>query len=248
MEQTQNSTKKKSLIQIAKFVFNVFFYTLIFLVIVVALIGLIGKLQGKSKTVKLFGYSYFIVATNSMERKNEEYADFLAGHDDQIMVGDLVVTRNIPDDYELQVYDIVTFIRGGDVIIHRIVEVKTNGNGEKMYLTRGDSNNTSDGWRTKDEFLGIYYRNEGGKPGGVIKFVQSGYGITAIALAVAVILIASIVSSKIRRKEDIPQEPADLAGGDGNLLTDTQFVDKESDAIEQSDKLFESVEGEKTIE
>lgn len=194
---------------IVKVIGNVIFYAVVLTIIVAGIIGVVGKIKGKNQAIVVFGHSFFVVATNSMERKNEEFADFLEGHDDQIMTGDLVITQNIPSNYDLQVYDIVTFKRGKSIIIHRIVDIKTNADGVVMYKTRGDANNASDGWRSRDEFLGILQKNAGAKAGKVVSFTQSGWGITAIAASLAVLIGAWLVYDAIKDKQK-PKEPDDL--------------------------------------
>ena len=57
-------------------------------------------------------------------------------------VGDLVVTREV-DPEMIEVGDIIQFRRGGDFILHRVVEVEATKN-EVFFVTRGDANNVND--------------------------------------------------------------------------------------------------------
>lgn len=57
-------------------------------------------------------------------------------------LGDLVVTREV-DPEMIEVGDIIQFRRGGDYILHRVVEVEATKN-EVFFVTRGDANNVND--------------------------------------------------------------------------------------------------------
>ena len=75
-----------------------------------------------------FGNRGDAVLSQSMSYKNEKYLDFLAGHDDQIQKGDLVLSSKVNESTSLDVYDIVIFNNpyiGTDM--HRIVEKDYDG-------------------------------------------------------------------------------------------------------------------------
>jgi len=76
-----------------------------------------------------FGIKPFMVATGSMEPA--------------IYGGDLVVAKTV-DPADLKVRDIISFKEGESVITHRIIEM-TEKNGEPVFITQGDANNTEDG-------------------------------------------------------------------------------------------------------
>ena len=210
MSQPNVSTKTNKAKRVVKTIGSVLFYVVIITIIAVAVMGIVAKARGKDGNLSLFGYSFYVVVTPSMSYVEDKYADFLDGHTDQIQVGDLVITKKIPSGYELQLYDIVTFYQNKRVIIHRIVDIKEATTGDVMYKTRGDANVTSDGSRTRDEFLGIMVKNAGQGAGKVVNFVQSAWGIAAIAASIAVIIVATMVAGTIKKKEDIAQEPDDL--------------------------------------
>lgn len=208
-EKTQNP-KQQKIWRIAKLIGNIVFYVLIILIIAAGIVGIVGKYRGQGRGLGLFGYNFYVVATPSMSRVNPEYADFLEGHDDRIMVGDLIVTRRIKQGEKLALYDMVTFVQGGNVIVHRIVKITVKDNGTVFYTTRGDSNNAADGERTIDEFTGVLVRNAGHGWGEAVKFVQSYYGIAAVAGVIAIILIAILVNDALKNRQPKPKEPDDL--------------------------------------
>ena len=234
---SQKPTQKKQNkgLRIAKIIGNLIFYILILAVIAVGIIGIVGKLTGKENAFGMFGANYFVVVTPSMAHVNPDYKDFLAGHDDRIQVGDLIITRRIKKDEKLHLYDVVTFteIKDGQkrTIVHRVVQIETGADGNVWYTTRGDSNNVTDGKRTIDEFSGILTKNAGQGWGDFVKFIQSYYGIAAVAGIVAVILITVLINDSITKKEN-----AKKAGGKteeekkiDELFGDWKYDSKESD-------------------
>ena len=60
-----------------------------------------------------------------MSKKNEKYKDFLEGHDDQIQRMDVVRSKNVDKNTELNVYDIILFEDKTTSVgtnMHRIVD------------------------------------------------------------------------------------------------------------------------------
>ncbi|UCF61478.1 MAG: signal peptidase I, partial [Anaerolineaceae bacterium] len=59
-----------------------------------------------------------------------------------VMSGDVVITRVVPAE-SVEVGDIIRFQRGDAYILHRVVEVQTDG-GEIQFITQGDANYSLD--------------------------------------------------------------------------------------------------------
>ncbi|ASJ02110.1 S26 family signal peptidase [Thermococcus profundus] len=91
-----------------------------------------------------FGFQYVVILTDSMKPT--------------INPGDLVVTRPVSPD-ELHVGDIILYrVTVGDStyrITHRIVDVRTDEDGNLYYVTRGDNRKYADPWRVyPDQVVG----------------------------------------------------------------------------------------------
>lgn len=80
----------------------------------------------------IFTYTILGVGSNSMSP--------------EISKGDAVIIKKIDSYKELKVGDIIAYNNStsGKIIIHRLVEIKTDDNGEKIYVTKGDANNGVD--------------------------------------------------------------------------------------------------------
>ena len=116
---------------IAKIIVNILM-TIVFIILVLIIIAKVSMLINNKSYFEAFGYSFFNVATGSMEPA--------------ISQNDIIVVEKT-DDYE--VGDIVTFEKDGNFITHRIVLIT-----EDLITTKGDANNTSDVSIKRDLIIG----------------------------------------------------------------------------------------------
>lgn len=131
----------------------------------------------------VFGIKPFIVLSGSMEPT--------------IMTGDLAIIKNC-DPNELKENDIIAFRNGTSVITHRIIEV-TEKDGKKVFLTKGDNNNTEDRNPVSPESVeGIYVSRIPGL-GDFAMFLQTTAG-SIIFISIPFILFI-LTEAAQRRKE-----------------------------------------------
>lgn len=57
--------------------------------------------------------------------------------------GDAVILRKVGNNAKLKKGDVIAFQRSGKIVVHRIAEVTKNG-GDRVYVTKGDANNSVD--------------------------------------------------------------------------------------------------------
>lgn len=131
-----NGNKKSTF----KKVKNIIEYIIIFLIILVNATLIIKSINNPNKSPDLFGKKAFIIISGSMVPT--------------IQVGDIVI---IEDRNDIKLQDIIAYRRDSKVIVHRVVEEHLI-NGEKMYVTKGDFNQTNDlpPMVSIDEVEGIY--------------------------------------------------------------------------------------------
>lgn len=225
--------KKKT----AKVVFNVIFYVVMAVIISTLIYGLVLKSKG-SQSFYVFGYRAMIVSSSSMSTKFPAYEEFLEGHDEQMQVGDLVITRKIRPEDELEVYDIVTFVDSLDrTVIHRIVETGYVGT-IKVYRTRGDATNTLDAARARSQYEDIYVTNIKWI-GKLIRFLQEPVGIVAMVIALAFLFLIYILIKmlmKFYREKHAPEVP--LIPPDEKVKRKKAIV-KEENTVESSNENIE---------
>lgn len=129
-----------------KILINIILDIMIFVLVIGILLAMSGFVQTKimkKAYSNYFGYTYFQILTGSME--------------DTIHVDDVVFVR-ITDNINEE--DIVSFVKNGEVITHRVIEKKDEG-----FVTKGDNNNAADGLIEKDKVIGkvVYIGKSYGK-------------------------------------------------------------------------------------
>lgn len=62
-----------------------------------------------------------------------------------IGINDVIITKEVKEE-DLKVHDIITFIKNGEVITHRITQIEYEDN-EIKYTTKGDNNNIEDSFK-----------------------------------------------------------------------------------------------------
>jgi len=117
--------------KIAKVTINILI-TIVFIILVLIIVAKVSMLANNKSYFEAFGYSFFNVATGSMEPA--------------ISQNDIIVVEKTD---EFAVGDIVTFEKDGNFITHRIVLITGD-----LITTKGDANNTSDVSIKKDLIIG----------------------------------------------------------------------------------------------
>ncbi len=202
----ENTSQAKTILKkILKIVGNALFYAALIFVLAFLLSGLISRLKGKD-TVDFLGYSFYVVATPSMETVHPSNAEFLKGREsERIKVGDLVVTKKIKAGENIEIYDVVTYFDEDKkaTVIHRVYEKEKIESGF-LYTTRGDGNNASDyKKRTVDSFTGKLALNLGAL-GKAIRFLKSPYIYMAIGGCGFIIFTMLLIFELTKKKEETP--------------------------------------------
>lgn len=201
-KETQEKTNKhKKAKKVVNIIADILFYVVCALLVVVLICYFVDKFSGE-ETYPFFGFRGMVVKSNSMSFKNEDFKEFLKGHDEQFKKDDLIFTRKLKKGEELSVYDIVTFKSGNMTVIHRIVEIYEK-DGVTYYVTRGDASpeDGTDSPKTIDQITGVYASNWG-KMGVIVNFVQSLYGVLALILCLTIVLIAFAVLQYARKEAE----------------------------------------------
>ena len=107
-------------------------YVICIILIILLIFILYLKFIKKVENIKLFGYSFFIVKTGSMEPN--------------INIGELIIVKE-KEDYNIG--KIVTYHDEGIFITHRIINKKDN-----IYFIKGDNNNVFDEKVLKENIIG----------------------------------------------------------------------------------------------
>lgn len=212
---------KKTVVNVAKIVLNVLFYSVIVLLITFSIANM--KLKQKDDIANVFGYGFTTVLTDSMD----------GGELNSFTVDDIVFVKLLDDQSraKLDKEDVITYfsmdIPGLGVqglITHRIKEVIVI-DGETFFITRGDKKVLQDGVLVDapddapihiSEALAQYQSKWVGA-GGTLKYLQtpSGFALFVILPVVillvfeGVILVRNVVklnNEKLEKKYSIHKE------------------------------------------
>lgn len=151
---------------------------LVFICLVFATYNFINlNILGNNYT-NYFGYTYFEILTGSMK--------------DAINVDDYVfvkITKDVKKD------DVISFVVGGDVITHRVIE------DDDEIITKGDANNTVDEPITEEQVIGkvIYVGKEYGK---YFKVITEPIVLISFFITIILFNIALASDKKERSAED----------------------------------------------
>ena len=178
---------------------------------------------------------YRVVRTNSMAEKNPKNTYLVQnGLDDQIQAFDLIHTEKLPDEMDLELYDVVVYEVDGMLIIHRIVEIE-EPDGEhpnsRYFLLQGDAVDSPDRFPVYYSQMRAIYRGER-VPfiGSFVLFLQSPAGWLCILLIVFAMIATPILENLIQKEKDkrillyTTEEPALEEPKEVHLLLLLQFL------------------------
>ena len=136
-----------------------------------------------NKTPDFFGYKTYVIVSGSMEPN--------------LNIGDIVIVKKVNEN-ELNVGDIISFRQGQNVVTHRISQIK-NEYGEKVYITKGDNNNTEDNGSIDYSYIEGKVINNIRAAGKVVIFFQGKLSIIIIVLFFYIYLTQT---NKINRRKE----------------------------------------------
>ena len=155
-----------------------------------------------------------VVKSTSMAGKHEENT-YLAEHglDDQIQMFDLIVTRHLPAEEDLELYDIVVYKQDDIFVIHRIVGIEepNQNHPEQRYFTlQGDAVGTPDMFPVLySQMQGIYEGERIPFAGSFVLFLQSPAGWLCIILVFFATIATPIVEKKLKKAKESRLEAID---------------------------------------
>lgn len=142
-----------------------------------------------------------VVLSSSMAFKNDKNTYLTQNDlDDQFERFDLILIRELPGEFELELYDIVVYDYHGSLIIHRIIDIEEPNEkhpDHRQFLLRGDANWYSDDFPVTYEQMQSIYRGERIPfVGSFFAFMQSPAGYLCILLVVFAVVATPIVEKK----------------------------------------------------
>lgn len=187
----EEKAKQKKSKKIFGWIGKILSYILLGAVFVFFVFSLISKIGNDSL---LFGNSGFVViASGSMSEKNNNYVKNNDELNNQFDTYDIIGISKYGSQNEVKLYDVIAYHNKKNVtIVHRIVEIHQDSDGNDIYLTQGDTNLYADnsgssqysGYLTYDKIIGKYDSRRVKGLGIFVIFLQSPAGIVTILAVV----------------------------------------------------------------
>ena len=148
-----------------------------------------------------------VVKSPSMSKK-DEFNKYLVENNlnDQIQMFDLIRVFPLPKESELKLYDIVVYEVDGQMVVHRIVDIKEpdGKHSERQFLLRGDANRYSDKFPVLySQMRGIYTGKKVPYIGSFVIFMNSPAGWLCILLVVVVCIAYPFIDKKLKKEIDL---------------------------------------------
>ena len=174
-----------------------------------------------------------VIKTGSMSTINKNNTYLVENNlHDQFEAYSIIEVHKLTGEENIKKYDIVVYECNGQLIVHRIIDIKQSQNEDftTKYETRGDANPTSDPITiTYDNLVGIYSSAENNIEGKSIPFVgylvlffQSPLGLFAFVILLAYVLITPYVDNKLEKFIDTRLREI------GCLDANNNFIENES--------------------
>ena len=194
--------EKKNKNKYLDFISNLFsiVFSIVFILVFVGSVGL--GISSESKTVGDIPVLR-VVQSESMSEKHENNK-YLEENElnNQFDMFDIVVVEKLPEEDDIQLYDIVVYeIDDGVFVIHRVIGIEEPNEkhpDNRHFLLRGDANKNSDQFPvTYDQMVGIYKGQRIQYVGSLVMFLQSPAGYLCILLVLFYLIATPIVEKKI---------------------------------------------------
>lgn len=174
--------------------------------------------------------TYRVVRTGSMAKKHPVNAYLRQNKlDNQIQTFDLIRTEKLPDEMDLELYDIVVYEVDGILLVHRIVEIEEPNEAHpdcRFFRLQGDASETPDRFPVRyEQMKGIYRGHRTPFIGSFILFMQSPAGWLCVLLIVGAMIAAPLMDKKLEKErtnrylllvpseEEKEEEPAEIGAG-----------------------------------
>lgn len=184
-----------------------------------------------------------VVKSSSMSYKEESNQYLFKNQlDDQFDTFDILLVEELPDEYDLKLYDIVVYeAKDGTPIVHRIVGIEEPNDSHpdcRYFKFQGDAVQASDRFPVLyEQMKGIYSGERIRFVGSFVMFMQSPAGWICILLVILAIIATPIIEKKIEYEKEL--RLALLAqkdeGDDGDTLNDGDSEPEVADEAETSE-------------
>lgn len=182
------------------------FFSTLFCVLMFAMFAVSVYAQFTEKHIALDVPQARVVLSDSMQKKHEKNTYLTKyGLDDQFSTYDLIITRELPDEFDLQLYDIVVYEFEGKMIIHRIVAIEEPNLEHptgRLFRLQGDNVEYPDTKPVQySQMRAIYQGERVPFVGSFMAFMQTPAGYVCIIVMIIGIFFVPSLERKIEREK-----------------------------------------------
>ena len=142
-----------------------------------------------------------VVVSQSMSEKEKSNKYLFDNNlNNQVEMFDLIVMNPLPNEEEIKLYDVVVYETQGQMVLHRIVEIKDPDEeyNVKRYIFKGDANKEADKTPVLySQMRGIYRGNRIQYLGSFVIFINSPAGYLCIFLIVVTLIAYPLIERKL---------------------------------------------------
>ncbi len=146
-----------------------------------------------------------VVQSASMSAKHETNGYLTENNlNDQIQMYDIVLTYKLPDEMELELYDIVVYEVDGQQVIHRIIEIEEPNEqhpDHRYFRMQGDNVDRPDVFPVRyEQMRGIYTGKRVPYVGSLIMFLQGLPGWLCMSLLLFAMLVTPLLDKRLEKR------------------------------------------------
>ena len=150
---------------------------------------------------------YRVVQTGSMAKKHKNNTYLVENNlNDQFQAFDLIETKKLPDEMELELFDIVVYEYEDILIVHRIIGIEEPNEkhpDSRLFMLQGDANEYPDKMSVSySQMKAIYTGDRIPFVGSFILFMQSPIGWLCILFALVAIIVTPIIETRIEKGKE----------------------------------------------
>lgn len=128
------------------------------------------------------------------------------GLDDQFDMFDIIVVDAIPDEFDIELYDVIVYeMQDGTLVVHRVIEIEEPNSSHpdhRYFKFRGDAVDNSDRYPVLySQMKGIYSGHSIKFVGSFVMFMQSPAGWICILLVIFAMIATPIIEKKLDREK-----------------------------------------------
>ena len=183
-------------------VFRIFekVFSALFLIFSIAVFGFSLEIKiNENQPISRTAVKVVVSQSMSEKEKSNKYL-FDNNLNNQVEMFDLIVMNPLPKEEEIKLYDVVVYETQGQMVLHRIVEIKDVDEeyNVKRYIFKGDANKEADKTPVLySQMRGIYRGNRIQYLGSFVIFINSPAGYLCIFLIVVTLIAYPLIERKL---------------------------------------------------